>query len=67
MGLGLYLEGLVLMGRQSVIPRPEPNQLAGMAELTLSGSFNVLMAIDTVDLSQALNTLCTLVSIIPCS
>lgn len=67
MGLGLYLEGLVLMGRQSVIPRPEPNQLAGMAELTLSGSFNVLMAIDTVDRSQALNTLCTLVSIIPCS
>lgn len=58
-GLELYLEGLDLVGKQSMILRLEPNQLTGV---TLSGSCKLLVAIDSAGLSHVLDTFCILAS-----
>ena len=58
-GLGLYLVGLDLIGKQSMILRMEPNQLTGVK---LSGSYKLFIAIDNVGPSHVLHTLFTLAS-----
>ena len=57
MDLGVCLKGPALMGKQLMILRPKPNQLTGMTELIQDRRFKLLMAIYTVDLSEALDIL----------
>lgn len=50
--LELYLEGLGWMGRQSVIPRPDPTPFIGVTGETLPGSHNLLVAVDPLTSSK---------------